>query len=253
MHSRPRSRRPSHTTVVAYLALFAALSGTAYAALGRNSVGTRQLKRAAVHNSDIAANAVTGSKVAPGAIGDSDVAPGVLGGQHIADGSLTGAEVADASLTGADLAPDSLTGASIQEFTLGAVPVSNSVNGVGMSSFSAALPQSSSAVPIFQEGALQVQFDCTATEVRLLFQMTSAPSGEFARLLKLEQGDADVAGIFVSTSQQAVQNTQSIDAFITHYRAGGVITRVDLQAVRFTNGIGTDDCFVGGFVRRSPV
>jgi hypothetical protein len=43
-------RRPSHTTVVAYLALLVALGGSAYAAssLAKNSVGSKQLKKNAV-------------------------------------------------------------------------------------------------------------------------------------------------------------------------------------------------------------
>jgi hypothetical protein len=49
MSAKQRSR-PSHATVVAYLALFVALGGSAYAAVGlpRNSVGTKQLKDGAV-------------------------------------------------------------------------------------------------------------------------------------------------------------------------------------------------------------
>jgi len=50
---------------VAVIALFVALGGTGYAALTlpKNSVGSKQLKKGAVKNSDIAANAVTGAKV----------------------------------------------------------------------------------------------------------------------------------------------------------------------------------------------
>ena len=38
MPAKPRSRRPSHATVVAYLALFVALGGTTYAATGGNFI-----------------------------------------------------------------------------------------------------------------------------------------------------------------------------------------------------------------------
>ena len=53
-------RRPRHATVVAYLALFIALGGSAYAA---SKVGTRDLKP----------NAVTSPKIRNGAIRASDV------------------------------------------------------------------------------------------------------------------------------------------------------------------------------------
>lgn len=77
-------KRPSHATIVAYLALFVALSGTAIAAsqLPKNSVGPKQLRP----------NAVTGAKIKNGAI------------------------------TAAKVRADGLTGAQIDESTLGQVP-----------------------------------------------------------------------------------------------------------------------------------
>jgi hypothetical protein len=57
--------RPSPALIVSILALVVALAGTGYAAssLPRNSVGPGQIKRGAVHNSDLAVGAVTSSKV----------------------------------------------------------------------------------------------------------------------------------------------------------------------------------------------
>jgi hypothetical protein len=60
---------PSHQTAVAYTALFAALSGGAYAAgVARNSVGTAQLKN----------NAVTSPKVKNGSLTAADFKAGQL-------------------------------------------------------------------------------------------------------------------------------------------------------------------------------
>lgn len=52
-------RTPRHSTVVAYVALFAALGGSATAAtqLKRNSVGTAQIRNGSVHVSDLARSA----------------------------------------------------------------------------------------------------------------------------------------------------------------------------------------------------
>lgn len=56
-----KSRRPDHTTVAAYLALFVALAtGGAYAA---ERIGTGDLKR----------NAVTAAKIRPGAVGAAEL------------------------------------------------------------------------------------------------------------------------------------------------------------------------------------
>jgi hypothetical protein len=50
-------RKPSHTTVVAYLALFAALGGSAYAV---SKIGTADLKRGAVTSKKIRDHSVRG-------------------------------------------------------------------------------------------------------------------------------------------------------------------------------------------------
>lgn len=73
-----RLRRPRHGTVVAYVALFAALGGTSYAAatLPRNSVGSSQLRAGAVTNRDIANSAVTGAKVRNGSLTAADFKAG---------------------------------------------------------------------------------------------------------------------------------------------------------------------------------
>lgn len=59
-------RRPSHATVVAYLALIVALGGSAYAAtsLPAGSVGAAQIKAGAVTANKLAKNAVTAKSVA---------------------------------------------------------------------------------------------------------------------------------------------------------------------------------------------
>ncbi len=65
---------------VGYLALFIALGGVSYAAvtLPRNSVGSKQIKRGAVKNSDLGRSAVTGSKVKNGSLQATDFRSGQL-------------------------------------------------------------------------------------------------------------------------------------------------------------------------------
>jgi len=71
--------RPSPAMVVAVIALVAALSGSAYAALGKSSVGSRQLKSKAVTTGKIANNAITSVKVAKGSLTGEDINVGALG------------------------------------------------------------------------------------------------------------------------------------------------------------------------------
>lgn len=74
-------RRPSHATVVAYLALILVIGGGgAYAAgLGKNTVGTKQLKKNAVTTVKIKNGAVTAAKVKAGALTGAQIDVSQLG------------------------------------------------------------------------------------------------------------------------------------------------------------------------------
>jgi hypothetical protein len=92
------ARRPTPAMAVAFIALLAALSGTAVALPGTNTVDSGDIKRGAVKRSDIGRNAVNGSKIASGAVRSSDVGN------------------------------DSLTGTDVNESTLGEVPSASTAN-----------------------------------------------------------------------------------------------------------------------------
>lgn len=72
--ARLRAQAQSPALWIALVALFVALGGTGYAALNiaNNSIGTKQLKRGAVKNPDLAANSVTGAKVKRRSLDSSD-------------------------------------------------------------------------------------------------------------------------------------------------------------------------------------
>lgn len=74
MHGRMR-RHLTFANVMSVIALFCALGGGAYAAvtLPKNSVGSKQIKKAAVTNAKLAKNAVTGAKVKDGSLTASDI------------------------------------------------------------------------------------------------------------------------------------------------------------------------------------
>ncbi len=72
------SRTPSPALVVAFIALLAALSGTAVALPGKGTVDSGDLKRGAVKRSDIARNAVNSAKVKNGSLLAADFKPGQL-------------------------------------------------------------------------------------------------------------------------------------------------------------------------------
>ena len=87
--SRKRAM-PSPAMVVGVIALIIALTGTAFAAgvkLGKNSVGSRQLKAKAVTSSKIANNAVNGTKIANLSVTGDDIDLAKLGTVPKADSS----------------------------------------------------------------------------------------------------------------------------------------------------------------------
>lgn len=101
-----RSWRPSHATVVAYVALFVALgTGGAWAAA---TIGPQDIKDNAIHTRHIRDSAVKTKKIAQGAV--------------------TTSRMADGAVTGAKAGTDTLTGDNIDESTLGQVPSAAQAN-----------------------------------------------------------------------------------------------------------------------------
>lgn len=106
--NRLKSFKPSPAMAVAFVALLAALSGTAIALPGKNTVDSGDLRRGAVKNPDLARNAVTGAKTR--------------------NSSLSGPDIRNGGVGSADIANDALTGTDINESSLGAVPSATSAN-----------------------------------------------------------------------------------------------------------------------------
>lgn len=105
---RLAKNRPSPAMIVALVALFVALGGVSYAALAKNSVGTKQLKKNAVTTVKIKNNAVNGAKVADGSLTGADVAAGSLTGTNLADGSVGLADLGSDSVDSAKVVNGSL-------------------------------------------------------------------------------------------------------------------------------------------------
>ncbi len=105
-----RLRNHLRGNVVAYLALFFALSGGAYAVTApKSTVTSKSIKDGQVRKPDLANGAVTAAKLA-----------------HDSVGSVS---VLDSSLTGGDILDNSLKGADIDESTLSLPAVSSSPTG----------------------------------------------------------------------------------------------------------------------------
>ncbi len=115
-------RQHIRSNVYGLIAVFIALSGTAYAIdgplPGQNQVGSQDIINDEVAAADIAPDAVRtpmvlaetllGSDIADGAISSSEVLDESLGAADIDTGGVTSSEVLNSTLTDADLAADSV-------------------------------------------------------------------------------------------------------------------------------------------------
>lgn len=141
------AKRPSHSTIVAYLALFVAIGGTAAALPGRNTVNsgdvidetlkTRDLKNgAAVQGSDVINESLTEEdlaldsvrrgeiqedgvdteEIATGSVTEDEIAFSSVKQSEVADGAIGTGEIIDLSVAGADIAAG-----AVDESKLGAI------------------------------------------------------------------------------------------------------------------------------------
>jgi hypothetical protein len=139
-------RRPSHATVVAYLALFVALGGTSALALsGSNTVFSDDIANDNFNSptegqgglvaSDLRAGSVGGSEVADSSLTGTDVFNNTISGADITNGSLSGADVFDNTIGGADVTNNSLSGSDINESSLAKVPDADKLDGLDSTQF----------------------------------------------------------------------------------------------------------------------
>jgi hypothetical protein len=129
--------------VVGYVALFFALSASAYALPGTNTVDTGDIVNGQVRSPDIGAgqvgttdlanNSVNSLKVANNSVTGGDIANGKVSVLDLATGSVDSSKVVDNSLTGAEVADNSLTGGDVDESTLAGVGgvLAGKINDVG--------------------------------------------------------------------------------------------------------------------------
>jgi hypothetical protein len=173
------SRRPSPALVVGFVALLAALSGTAIALPGTNTVDSGDIKKAGVKRTDIAKDAVSSAKVKNASLLARDFKPGQLPAGPKGDAGPAGAKgekgdkgddgspdtpeqvrdkLASVDGAGSGVDADMLDGRSSTEFVGGDGAV---MRGMAFG-FATALN-----VVALASGDVTIRMDCAATEVRL--------------------------------------------------------------------------------------
>lgn len=109
---------------VAYLALFVAFGGTAWAA-------------SKIDSGDIKDNTIKGQDIRTGQVAGSDLRDGSATGDDVADSSLDGRDIEDAGLSGADIADKSIGGVKVDPATK--VPNADMLDGHGSTRYGVGL------------------------------------------------------------------------------------------------------------------
>jgi len=178
--------RPSPAMAVAFVALLAALSGTAIALPGTSSVDSGDVKNNSIRSKDVRNN------------------------------NLRGKDVRNSSLAGADVKNDSLTGLDINEATLGKVPsaaaadsatTANSANtansaasvdGLSFARINYRAPEGSGSQTILEFGGLTIAADCAAGPVLTATATSTVDNASILNLVATDgtslDDDADADG-----------------------------------------------------------
>jgi hypothetical protein len=102
------------SNVVGYVAVFIALSGTAYAVdgplPGQNTVGSLDIINGEVGNVDLAPNSVGSPKIADASVKNADLSIGASSSNTIADGGIQGIDIKNDTVTGLQINESTLDG-----------------------------------------------------------------------------------------------------------------------------------------------
>jgi hypothetical protein len=145
--------RITYANVMSTIAVFLVLGGaTAFAAakLGKNSVGTKQLKASSVTAAKLKKNSVSEKKVRNGAISTSKIKDGAIATAKIRDGAVTGVKVQTATL---GTVPNAAT---FSGYSRKAIRVAASPPGASFDASRAASPE----IPLVSAGAFTLYAKC---------------------------------------------------------------------------------------------
>lgn len=128
MEQRKSRLQQAPAIVIALVALFAAISGTALALPGSETVNSGDIKNESVKSIDLKdGKAVSGDDVVDESLTGTDVQDSSLQGNEIVDGSLTSDDVADQNLTAQDLAANSVNESELAPSSIGAQELGDAI------------------------------------------------------------------------------------------------------------------------------
>jgi hypothetical protein len=136
-------KRITYANVMSSIAVFLVLGGgAAFAALGRNTVGTRQLKPNSVNRAILARNsvypgkinleAVKAGRIAKNAIARDRLRNNIVTTEKILDEAVTSGKLANLAVTNPKIGNNAVTGAKVNESTLSQVPSAVNASNAGL-------------------------------------------------------------------------------------------------------------------------
>jgi len=254
--ARVRTRRPSPALVISLIALFVSMTGVGWAALGKNTIGSKQIKPGGVKSSDVADDsgdaALTGedlSNAGGGTLGSADVANDAVGAPELAPGSVTPSELAPNSVSSASVIPNALTGADVNESTLDPAP----------RKFRRAMPDTTLATRILDLGGLRIDAGCSAAEDLTLIASSGFDNSVFQFNAVNDANDqftvaeADLEETDARNLHTAlvVGNSMAQGTFVYTRANGTVVTGSLVMGQGFPFDDGAADCVVAGQAWRS--
>jgi hypothetical protein len=166
--------RLTFANVTSALALFVALGGTSYAAitLPADSVGSTQIKRHGVENSDLAPNSVRAWQIATDAVGRSEIRPDAVRAWEIAQNAVGSSEIRKDAVGTDEIAdgsvgPNDLSTATKSAFTLGRAAVTKAGTSAGGNATSVAPGSSAGTYTVsFDHDVSACQYSATLATVK---------------------------------------------------------------------------------------
>jgi hypothetical protein len=187
MNPRVKLWPPSPAMIVAFVALVAALSGTAVALPGRNLITSDDIRRGAVKNADIGRGAVSSTKLRNRVVTNAKLANGAVGTAKIANDAVTGEKVNEGTLgqvpsaAAAATATNAANAANAQQ-----------INGLGATKI-LLIDRSSGSVgeqTIYNANGLILRGSCAAGAETIVAD-TTVPGGEISSVGDDAGGGAD--------------------------------------------------------------
>lgn len=186
--------------VVAYLALFFALSAGAYAASERfvapkNSVSSKSIRNGAVKKADLGKEAVDSKNLAKGAVRGNNLAANSVGAAQIEAGAVSSGEIADGGIQFGDLAPPAQPDRDLDLIRVGPIPVDDPADGLNPTRTVVLQhgPFTWRAGCQDNAGNVTVSYDLTSTEAGHVNTSASSPDRFEANVLRQLTGNATIA------------------------------------------------------------